>query len=127
MSKLFFKGSRDSVQLRVTAKCPTDDSREIPIHFKARYRCPDQDERREIAEGARDKTLTDDDIVDRLLIGWEDVKDKNDEPIEFTPENVSAAMQFPPYREALVEGAVQLVFGKEILRAKNSQRPGVTG
>lgn len=131
MSNLFFKGSRDSVMLPLTAKCWTEAGGIYNINFKGRFRRPNQDERREIAEGIRSEALRDDDVVEKLLIGWADVKDKDDEPIEFTPENVAAALQEPAYREALVRGALTMIYGKEIMleaeRRKNSQKPAAAG
>lgn len=135
---IFFKGARESVLLKVTAKCPTDDGREYPVHFKVRYLCPDQEKRREyreasleaaaeIREGRTPVSSLDDQIVQDLVTGWEGVLDKNDEPIEFTPESLADAMSFPPYREAIVSGAISLIFGKEAVRLKNSSRRGNTG
>lgn len=130
MSNLFFKGRRDSVLLTVTAKCPTESGGEHAIPFKVRYRCPSTDECREFRDGLKNESITDDDLVLKVAIGWEGVKDSKDEPIEFTEENVREALQFVPYRIALVEGAIQMVFGKkamENLRQKNSSKPGNTG
>lgn len=132
MSNLFFKGSRDSVLLPLVAECMTESGATYKINFKARFRRPQQDERRELAEINRADSLQfEDEGVERLLMDWADVKDKDDEPIPYTPENVAAAMQEPAYREALVKGALTMVYGKKILleaeRQKNSRKPAATG
>lgn len=130
MTNLFFKGHRESVLLSLSAKCPTEGGGTYNVPFKARYRVPSADECRGFGEALKNDMMTDDDLVQKLLIGWESVKDEKDEPIEFNEENVHAAMQFIPYRIALVEGAVQMAFGKESLenlRRKNSQKPARGG
>lgn len=124
---MFFKGSRESVLINLSAKCPTDKGGTLNVAFKGRYRCPQQDEARQLIEDAEARTKTDDDVVNALLMGWEGVKDNNDEPIDFDEESVKAALNYPPYRSALVEGAMQILFGKEILRQKNSRTPGGRG
>ena len=121
---MFFKGSRESVLLSVTAECPTETGAVLKVPFKARYRCPSQTEARQLVEDATAEIKQDDDIVADLLIGWEGVKDKDDEAIEYNEENAKEAMDYPPYRAALVKGAMQILFGKEILRRKNSKTPG---
>jgi hypothetical protein len=130
MGNLFFKGSRESVLLTLSAKCPTESGGIYSVPLKARFRCPSTDECKEFREALKAERMNDDDLVSKLLIGWEGVKDSKDEPIEFNEENVHAAMQFVPYRIALVEGAIQMAFGKEAmesLRQKNSQRPARGG
>jgi hypothetical protein len=130
MANLFFKGRRESVLLTLSSKCPTESGGILAIPFKARYRCPSTDECREFREGLKAETVTDDDLVNKLVIGWEGVKDDKDEPIPFSEETLREALQFVPYRIALVEGAIQMAFGKEALenlRQKNSRKPGSGG
>jgi hypothetical protein len=124
---MFFKGSRDSVLINLSAKCPTATGGVQNVNFKGRYRCPQQDEARQLIEDAEARIKTDDDVVNALLTGWEGVKDSNDEPIDFDPDNFKEAMNYPPYRAALVEGAMQILFGKEILRQKNSRTRDARG
>jgi hypothetical protein len=130
MSNLFFKGSRESVLLPLVAECLTATGGKFRVNFKVRYRCPTQDERREMAEAAGAGSLNDDDCVERLIQDWQDVKDAQDEPILYNEENLKAAMQEVPYRNALVEGALTMIYGKQVLEAvrqKNSRKPGATG
>jgi hypothetical protein len=124
---MFFKGSRESVLITVSAKCPNSNGGIQNITFKARYRCPQQDEARQLVDDAETRVKLDDEIVLSLLTGWEGVKDRDEEPIEFSDESVREALNYPPYRVALVEGAMQILFGKEILRQKNSQTRDARG
>lgn len=124
---MFFKGSRESVLLTLSAKCTTDTGGAHNVPFKARYKLLSQADRKQLVDDATAGVKNDDDVVNAMLVDWQDVKDQNDEPVEFTPENVAAAMDFPPYREALVNGALQLIFGKEVLRRKNFQTPAANG
>lgn len=132
MSNLFFKGSRDSVMLPLVAECMTETGATFKINFKGRFRRPEQDEVRELKDmNSADALQFEEEGVSRLLIDWADVRDKDEEPIPYTPENVAAAMQEPAYREALVKGALTMVYGKKIVleaeRQKNSRKPAATG
>lgn len=130
MSDLFFKGSRSEVLLPVKAECLGPTGVTHVVNFKVKYRVPNTDEQKEFRQALEDKSMTGEEILCKLVIGWEDVKDKNDEPIEFTPENLEAAMKAPPYLDAMGEGALLLIYGKKVMdevRRKNSSRRGATG
>lgn len=130
MSDLFFKGSRESVLLPLVAECDTETGATYRVNFKARYKTPSQDERKELAEGCASGVISDDDVVERLVIGWQDVKDSNDEAVPFSIDALQAIMQVVPYRTALVDGGIRMVFGKkavEVMRQKNSRRPAAAG
>lgn len=129
---VFFKGSRESVLLTVKANVMRDGGGTNSLPFKARYRCLSVDERepfrlRMLPENEEDKISVIDELTRHVIVGWEGVLDSNDEPIEFNQENLDAAMNFPPYREALIDGALRATFGRVYEQAKNSRRPAATG
>ena len=131
MSK-FFKGSRESVLLPVTAHCMADGGSDAKVNFKVRYRRPAHTEVKELKELAANG-LTDDELAKRLVITWQDVVDGNDQPIEYSAEALAEALETHGYREAIVRGACVVVFGKketealEAVRLKNLQKSAAPG
>jgi hypothetical protein len=118
---MFFKGSRDSILITLSAKCPTATGGIYNIQFKGRYRCPLNDEARQLIEDAGSSLKTDDDVVRALMTDWEGVSDTDGEPIKFSDEALADALNYPPYRAAIVNGAMEVLFTREVLREKNSQ------
>ncbi len=131
MSNIFFKGPRENVMLPLTAEFLTGTGGTYKVNFRARFRRPEADERKDVQERASAKAIDDEQVVSLFLLGWADVQDSENNPIEFSPEALTAAMQVPEYREALVQGALTMVYGKKVIeqvaRAKNSQTPAATG
>jgi len=118
MSKIF-KGSRDKIKVKCTAENIVDGSRINKVSFSCIYKALPNSEARQVLQGSKDGDISDLDIVNRYLVGWEDVLDDDDQPIEYTPENVESAMEVTAYRAAIITGFMQSMFGREILKQKN--------
>lgn len=114
----FLKGSKDTIVVKLTIEIDSDMGRKIRVPLRATYKKLPVDEAREVANKCASSELSDDDVVDQYLVDW-DLKGEKDKPVEFTPENVAEAMQFREYRSALVDGFMQVQFGRSAVNAKN--------
>jgi hypothetical protein len=56
--------------------------------------------REKLQEG--ETLLSDDEVLDQVVTGWQDVLDQNDQPLEFNPENFGALKNVFPTRPTLV-------------------------
>lgn len=123
MSELFFKGSRNDTLLPLKAECLGPNGAVHVVNFKGRFRLVPADEQKELRQALADKTMTGEEIIRRILIGWQDVFDTENEPVEFTSENLDAALQNPFYLDAFGEGALLIIYGKKTMaevKRKNS-------
>ncbi len=130
MSNLFFKGSRTEVTLPLKAECLSPTGGSTVVSFKGKFKVINTDEQKELRDAIQNKSMTGEDVIRRLLVGWADVQDQENQPIEFSEENLEAALLNPFYLDALGEGALVIVYGKktmEEVRRKNSSRQGSTG
>ena len=50
-----------------------------------------------------EQQLTDDELLDDVVKGWEDVLDDQDQPLEFTPSNFAVLKNIYPTRPTLVQ------------------------
>ena len=114
----FLKGSKDTIVVKLPIDIDSDMGRKIRVTLRATYKKLSVDEAREVASKCASTEMTDEDVIDMYLVDW-DLKGEKDKVIEFTPENVSEAMQFREYRSALVDGFMQVQFGRGAANAKN--------
>ena len=114
----FLKGSKDTIVVKLTVEVDSDNGRKVRVPLRATYKKLPVDEARDVANKCAEAEMTDDDVVDQYLVGW-DVKGEDDVAVEFTPENVAEAMQIREYRAALVDGFMQVQFGRSAVNAKN--------
>lgn len=55
--------------------------------------------------------FTDADVIDQVMIGWEDVADENNAPIPFGPEALEALLDIHPVRPTIVTTFFNTVYG----------------
>ena len=114
----FLKGTKDKLTVKLTAELDSDLGRMVRVPFRATYKKLPVDEAREVANKCASSEMSDDDVIDAYLIGWE-MNGEDDVPVEFTPEKVAEAMQEREYRTVLVDGFMQVQFGRSAVNAKN--------
>ena len=94
----------------ITVDVPTGDGKSVAHKFAVMFARLPQDElddlyRRmnpaKLDEG--EKQLTDDELLAKVVTGWEDVLDDQDRPLEFNPDNFTALKNIYPTRSTLVQ------------------------
>lgn len=114
-----FKGKKNEITLQVTAEMIGDNMAPIKVPFRVTYKKLPVSEAREVMALVKDEKLTDENIMERYLVTWADLQGEDGEMIEFSPAARDEAMELDGYRKALVEGWMQVQFGRQAVRAKN--------
>ncbi len=80
-----------------THKFKVEFKRQTQTELKAIFRRVNK----ETLEGD-EELLTDDQLLQDVMVGWDGVLDKNGNKVEFTPENMEALLDVYPVRPAVV-------------------------
>lgn len=122
MTQLFFKGSRKEVTLPLVVNTISPTGGKHAVHIRGKFRVIDREEQESLKQGLKDGSLSQEDVIRKVLIGWADVKDQDDTEVEYNEENLTAALNNPFYFSAFGDGAGIIVYGKEVMervKAKN--------
>ena len=113
------KGVKEQIRLNVEARIDRDlnQAPEI-IRFIAIYKKKPHSERQATVRAMQDGTQSDIEILEDYLIGWEKLKDSDDEEVPFDHDELMNVCEFTEYRTALVTGLMAALATKEAL-AKN--------
>lgn len=114
-----FKGQKDQITVNVTAEVLTDNNRIMRVPFKATYRQLPASEVEDLAEQEKQGVVTTEGIVRANLLGWSDLRGEDNEPIEFTPENLDTALQIMAYKLALYHSFLRAQYGQKAVNVKN--------
>ena len=79
--------------------------------FDARFKRLPQSEIDEIMEKVKDKDILDQEVIDRVLVGWRNIRHQGEE-VAFTPENVERLMAVHPTRPNTVQAWFTSLGGK---------------
>lgn len=80
-----------------------DDGQTVEVTYSATFRRVGDDEAKALQERLNARDLTDRDLLDRVLVGWDGLLDEEGMPFAFTPENRrSAQAEWPTFEAALV-------------------------
>lgn len=120
------KTSPDTITIDRTAKLEMSGGKVSTVRFKATYRRLSVRDARLASEDAVAGRSSDDDIIARDLVGWE-MPGNDGNPVDFNEDAVAEAMSVREYRQALIDGWLEVQFGREGLGQKNGLRPGSTG
>lgn len=120
------KGVKDEIVIRATARIRQDEGRHIDVPFKLRCKRPSSAEVKEIMEESRAGTIDDEATIRAYVLNW-DMPGADGNSVEFSEENLALALDHPDYRQAMMNALIELFFGKEALRAKNSLTSAAPG
>lgn len=89
--------------------------------FDARFRRFSQQEGEALVREAESARVTDQQVVDRALIGWRGLQDGDGNDLPYTPENVATVLSVAGLRAALVTSFLESQHPREsaALAAKN--------
>ena len=99
---MLIKGQKDELTVSVTIEAKGDhgktirDKMHLTVKRLGRKKIAEYNERFR----AEDKTLTEDDVCEELITGWQ-FKDVNGEEVEFNPDNLAEILDHPDYFKAI--------------------------
>lgn len=106
----FLKGVKDEVVVNVKAVVSGDFGTKITIPFKARYKRLKVADAKILMDKVKDDGMTDEEMINEVLVGWSDMRGADDQNVEYGPEALAEAMSVMGYRKALVEGFINQQF-----------------
>lgn len=121
MSEMFFKGTRKEVTLPLIAECINPSGGKYPVHIKGRFRVIDREEQELLRQQLKDNQISLGAAIKKVIVGWDDVRDANDQPIDFNEENLDAALNNPYYFDALGDGAGIIIYSKDVMAKVKSK------
>lgn len=92
----------DHITYPVTVECLDENGKLAPKKFKAHFARLPQSEIDDLIAKAQAKEITDNDLVDKVLVGWDDVVDDSGKPIEFSPAMRDRLLEIFPVRPSVV-------------------------
>lgn len=76
--------------------------------FRAKFLIPSQTEINDLI-GPDAENVNDEKIIEKVLLGWDEIQDENGDPLEFNPQNVAEIMEEFPTRPTTVRAWLTLV------------------
>ena len=73
-----------TVKWRVDIEQPTDNNKTEKFDFLATFKILSEEDYKKMAESSKD----DREFISKFLVGWEDLVDENDKPLEYSKANV---------------------------------------
>lgn len=113
----FLKGIKTEIRISLVAEIDDDIGKTIKVPFVVTYRKLPVKEAQAIIDRAAAGEVTDEEIMAEHVLGWHMPGEGGD--VDFTPDNLAAAMQELGYRNALVTGFSQAQFGRKAALQKN--------
>lgn len=92
----------------VIVESRTKDGRILKQSFKAKFLIPSQTEINDLI-GPDAENVNDEKIIEKVLLGWDEMEDDKGDPLDFTPQNVAEIMEEFPTRPTTVRAWLTLV------------------
>lgn len=106
---MFKLEEQKNVKWPVTVNIPRDGGRTTKAEFTAHFELLPQTEFREIYE---QENASDEDLVRRVLTGWDGVADADGQPIEYNEDAREMMIRIPYVRAAMVSAYLECSHGK---------------
>lgn len=106
---MFKLEEQKEVKWPVTVNIPRDGGRTTKAEFTAQFQLLSQDEFKEVYE---QEGASDEDLLRRVLTGWDKVCDANDESIEYNSDTREVMIRIPYVRAAMVAAYLECSHGK---------------
>lgn len=122
------KGVSDQIWIKTTAHVRQDKGRHIEVPFELRCKVPSVTRTKELAEQFKDPDsgINDAAVFRELVTDW-DMPGADGEKVDFNENNIDLVLDHPDYMKAVGDAMLELIFGKEALKAKNSMARGGSG
>lgn len=79
--------------------------------FKAFWKRLPQDEIDRLNERLQKGDISDQQVIDEYMTGWDDVKDNGGQPVEFNETNLAALLLIHPTRSCLAKSFADSIYG----------------
>lgn len=106
---MFKLEEQKTVKWPVTVNIPRDGGRTTKAQFTAHFELITQDEFRDIYA---QENASDEDLLRRVLRGWDDVAGAGDEAIDYNPDTREMMIRIPYVRAAMVSAYLECSHGK---------------
>lgn len=106
---MFKLEEQKNVKWPVTVNIPRDGGRTTKAEFTAHFELLPQDEFREIYA---QENASDEDLLRRVLTGWDGVADAEGGAIDYTPDTREMMIRIPYVRAAMVSAYLECSHGK---------------
>jgi len=114
-----FKGAKNQISVKVTAELMQDYGKRLKVPFVVVYRKLSASEAKAVIDQLKADEIGDVEVVTDNLIEWRDMPGPDGETVDFTPDALTEALEIDGYRLALVDGFMQVQFGRGVVRQKN--------
>lgn len=106
-------GKSDSYKWPVTVEVPTDGGRFERAEFVAEFRRLPQSRLDEVGQALRGdgEKISDADLAEEVLVGWDKVKDADGSPINFSAATRAAVLDISGVRTAVVQAFFESLAG----------------
>lgn len=120
------KGATDRIWIKTEAKVRAEDGGTITVPFKLYCKRPTSAQIADIRERMHTGDVHDADIAREHVIDWQ-LPGADGEPLEFSADNLDILLDQPDYLKAVGTAMLELLFGPEVLKSKNSTSSGASG
>jgi hypothetical protein len=103
--------------VNVAVDVVAEDGSRAKLKYKARFKRLDKEELRALAKGLTEGEITDEQIIERFMVGWDDVGDEEGKPLEFNIANRDKLMAIHPVQPTTVKAYLDSLTTD--VRAKN--------
>lgn len=119
-----FKGKKSKISVEVTAELSGDDLVKTKESFRPKYKKLSVSVAKETMRRAGlseddSKRLTDEDIIKRDLVTWDELEDNDGKPLVYDAVARDEAMEIDGYHKALMCGWFLVQFNQDLTKAKN--------
>jgi hypothetical protein len=101
----------------VTIEIKTEDGKTKKQSFKAKFNRYSQTELDEIIKDSQDNEINDQQLAEKVLVGWEGIQDADGNDLEFNNENRDVVLDAFPVRPSVIEAWFESLQGA---KRKNS-------
>lgn len=120
------KGVKDRLWIDTEAKVRQDNGNSITIPFKLQCKKPSTTRVKELQVQMRDEDVYDEDLAHEFIVDWK-LPGADGTDLEFTEEHLDIVLDEPDYLKAIGQAMLELIYGPEVLKVKNSNSSGGPG
>jgi hypothetical protein len=104
-------GQSDHIVYPVKVDFLDGNGKTSPKTFKAHFLRLAQSEIDELIEKSQAKEITDNDLVVKVFVGWDDVTDDQGQPVEFSPVMRDKLLEIYPVRPSVIAAWFESIVG----------------
>ena len=114
-----FKGKKSEITVHAQAEILNDQNRYTKVPFRCTFRKLPADQVEELRRLEREEGLDPSAAARENLVGWSDLLDEDNNPIEFSQDAVEEAMDLMAYRTAIQNAFIRAQYNVKLVNSKN--------